>query len=90
VNHHVRRDCPNCGAVLAEDAWFCQRCGNPVPRDEDEEEPEDELEAPTGARGARSPLELWGLRVAAGALVLLAAATVTFAVLVFVFGLFVE
>jgi hypothetical protein len=50
--------------VLAEDAWFCQRCGNPVP--------------------------LWGLRVAAGALVLVAAAMVTFAVLVFVFGLFVE
>jgi len=82
-------DCLNCGAKLAADAWFCGRCGSPVPQPGDEEEPD-----PPSWRLALPELppavRLWGPRVAAGALILFAAATALFAMLVLLFGVFVE
>ena len=36
--------CTSCGAELPKDAAFCQKCGTPVPEEEDEEEPEEEFE----------------------------------------------
>lgn len=79
-------DCANCGAVLAGDARFCQRCGAPVSRSAD-----DEGVPAAGERSApeRTPLD-WAILAGAALLVLLAVAAVGFALLVLVFGAFVE
>ena len=80
-------DCANCGAVLAGDARFCQRCGAPVSsRAADDGEPAEEAD-----RHARiPPLPTWVPRAGAIALIALTAASVLFALLVLIFGLFVE
>jgi hypothetical protein len=84
-----RTDCANCGAVLAGDARFCQRCGAPVssmvPGRVDGEPVE---EADQAAR--IPPLPAWAPRVGAIVLIALTAASVLFALLVLAFGLFVE
>jgi predicted amidophosphoribosyltransferase len=81
-----RTDCANCGAVLAGDARFCQRCGAPVSRVADDGEPVEE-----GGYAARiPPLPTWAPRAGAIVLIALTAASVLFALLVLVFGLFVE
>ena len=80
-------DCANCGAVLAGDARFCQRCGAPVARSvrDEDVEPDDDLveDAPRSTLG-------WAIRACAALLVLLAVAAVGFALLVLVFEAFVE
>jgi len=88
VSVDLRGDCPNCGAELAADAWFCQRCGSPAPHPWDMEEPD----PPSWGAFPEVPpaVRLWGPRVAAAALILLAAAAVVFALLVLLFGVFVE
>jgi uncharacterized membrane protein YvbJ len=84
-----RTDCANCGAVLAGDARFCQRCGAPVSSGNaatDVGEPVEEAD-----HAARIPsLPTWVPLVGAILLIALTAASVLFALLVLVFGLFVE
>jgi predicted amidophosphoribosyltransferase len=85
-NVHVQeqRDCANCGAVLAGDARFCQRCGAPVAlMFADDGEPVQAAEPP-------SPLRIWGPRVAAGLLIVVACLAAMFALLALLFGVFVE
>lgn len=53
----ARDDCPNCGAVLADDAWFCGRCGSPVAQGGEEPDPE----GPPALADWHSKLRLWGL-----------------------------
>ncbi len=82
-----RTDCANCGAELAGDARFCQRCGAPVSsRVADDGEPVEE----TDRTGRIPPPPTWVPRVGAIVLIALTAASVLFALLVLVFGLFVE
>jgi hypothetical protein len=86
VDTRAGRGCLNCGAVLPEDAWFCQRCGSPVPLEAEAEGSDAVDERPEPAVFLRP----WGRRVAAAGLILLAAATVSFALLVLLFDVFVE
>lgn len=84
-----RTDCANCGAVLAGDARFCQRCGAPVAslvRGVRHDEPVDEAEQPV----ADSSVWTSASRVGALVLIALTAAAVLFTMLVLGFGLFVE
>ena len=69
--------CANCGAELPAGARFCPNCAAPVPREGSEEPP------PEKRRGRLA-------NVAFALLLLLNLAVITFAVLVFGFGLFVE
>ena len=84
-----RTDCANCGAELAGDARFCQRCGAPVSSEAaatDVGEPVEEAD-----RAAWIPsLPTWATRAGAIVLIALTAASVLFALLALVFGLFVE
>jgi uncharacterized membrane protein YvbJ len=84
-----RTDCANCGAVLAGDARFCQRCGAPVSSGvaaTDVGEPVEEA----GHAAWIPSLPPWAPRAGAMVLIALTAASVLFALLVLVFGLFVE
>jgi hypothetical protein len=88
VDVRTRGDCRNCGAVVAGDALFCQRCGAPVVRagSADGNEPADAAESPD----RRSPVLVWGARLGLALLVAATAVTVVFAVLVLLFGAFVD
>lgn len=83
-----RSDCANCGAVLAGDARFCQRCGAPVAlmtgHAEDGDDPADAVEP------VLSPVRVWGPRVGAALLLLGTAAVAFFALLALMFDVFVE
>lgn len=82
-----RTDCANCGAVLAGDARFCQRCGAPVAsRAADDNDSVEEA----GYAARIPPLPTWAPRAGAIVLIALTAASVLFALLVLIFGLFVE
>lgn len=73
--------CENCGAQLPTNARFCPNCAAPVA-------------PPTGKREAagptRSRARRWATNAAFALLVLLNVVVITFAVLVFGFGLFIE
>jgi hypothetical protein len=91
-NVHVeeRRDCANCGAVLAGDARFCQRCGAPVALMVAPSEDEDEAPVAEAPEEPPSPLRFWAPRIAAAVLVVATAGAVLFTMLVLLFGAFVE
>lgn len=73
--------CENCGAQLPANARFCPNCAAPVAPGTDKRE----AAAPTRSRARR-----WAASVAFALLVLLNVVVITFAVLVFGFGLFID
>jgi uncharacterized membrane protein YvbJ len=76
-------ECANCGGQVPDDGRFCPYCGAPQRSADEAVEPED---APAEKPARTATIE----RVVFGALLLVTAAIVVLAVLVFGFGFWVE